>query len=69
MISSLASKDLAIKNGFNENKLFYIPLGTNSYDIPLKRNNNEEYIFFWKNYSKKRFIVVCEKMFSVNFRN
>ena len=46
MISSLASKDLAIKNGFNENKLFYIPLGTNSYDVPIKRTNNEEYLFF-----------------------
>ena len=46
MISSLASKDLAIKNGFNENKLFYIPLGTNSYDVPIKRTNNEKYLFF-----------------------
>ena len=46
MVSSNASKDLAIKNGFNERKLHYIPLGTRIFKVENKLNNKDEYIFF-----------------------
>tara|TARA_B100000965_G_scaffold403888_1_gene433181 strand:- start:12229 stop:13314 length:1086 start_codon:yes stop_codon:yes gene_type:complete len=46
MVSSNASKDLATKNGFNERKLHYIPLGTRIFNVENKFNASEEYVFF-----------------------
>lgn len=46
LVSSKASYELAMSNGFKKHKLHNIPLGTKKFDVPIQNNSKEIYIFF-----------------------